>query len=549
MTIMSPEAALDPAAITRQTFNTFTRFQIWLTGTDPVLLARCPARDIGNVKTIAWLMMGVWIWQTTMFALVAHMMLARAGDIRPALIATAMLIATLILLIDSYMIMRSSWYVHGLEELKRGGLGIQVSLAARIKSWMSLAVRLFISLVLAMLIALFCAVLLFGKDISKDIESAYQQQNARLMAAVTARIDNELKKMADAVAAATAVMTRLNDDEASLRRIIVDPAVTDAEMKLTLDRIARLEGVKRNAERALTEAEAFAANELGGIRGAPGNSGIPGSGPVRRAAEERLQAARRASENAGRELTAAQARLRELQELSAASARRRADTAAQKLADVTRDRPIAQTRLTALEEEYRTMSARREQAIQAALEADPAYLPKDDGLLARVRVLKQMMNDPWVFTIVVLFDLAFFALELAAVLSKITTFVPASYSVELAYEDYLRAYSYAQALADEINNLGQSAKAFGDISTAGSPPPAEAEAAVHTSHAVVGAAAATPATEDAAPEHSESDDSPQNASNGSEPPRRKRGRPPGSGKQRNSGLWRDVQSNGQPPDA
>lgn len=549
MTFMSPEADAASAPTTSKTFNIFTRFQIWLTGTDRELLATCPSRDIGNVKTIAWLMIGVWLWQTAMFALVAHMMLARAGDIRPSLIATAMLIATMILLIDSYMIMRSSWYVHGLEELKRGGLGIQVSLVARIKSWMSLAVRLFISLVLAMLIALFCAVLLFGKDISKDIEAAYQQQNARLMSAVTTRVDSDLRKKADALAAANAVAARLNDEEASLRRIIVDPTVTDAEMKLMLDRIGRLEEAKRNADRTLTAAEAFASNELAGVRGAPGNSGIPGAGPIRRAAEERLQAARRAVETIGQELTAAQTRLRELQELGAASAKRRAEAATQKLADVTRERPTAQARAATLEEEYRAMSTRREQAIQAALEADPSYLPKDDGLLARVRVLKQMMNDPWVFTIVVLFDLAFFALELAAVLSKITTFVPASYSVALAYEDYLRAYQYAQALADEINNLGQrrrrGAQATVDNATA-SPEP---EPEPNTSQATGDSERPAAAAETVGAERPESNEGVYGASCGEEAPRRKRGRPPGSGKRRDPPPWEDIQPNGKSPDA
>ncbi len=51
-----------------------------------------------------------------------------------------------------------------------------------------------------------------------------------------------------------------------------------------------------------------------------------------------------------------------------------------------------------------------------AVEADPAFVPANDGLLARIRALKTLTTDPWTFMVVLLLEVFFAGVELAAVL-------------------------------------------------------------------------------------------------------------------------------------
>lgn len=168
-------------------FGFITRFIIRIGAADEKILRACPLRDVHNVMTISWLLVIVWIWQSVLFTMVGHMMLARPGEWRFDVIAGALLIATVVLLVDSYVIVRSSWHLQGLSELKRGGLDLPNPISARIKNGMFVAVRLVLSTVLAMLTALFLSILLFEKDILADLDRHFQKVNAPLLARISAQ--------------------------------------------------------------------------------------------------------------------------------------------------------------------------------------------------------------------------------------------------------------------------------------------------------------------------------------------------------------------------
>jgi hypothetical protein len=119
---------------------------------------------------------------------------------------------------------------------------------------------------------------------------------------------------------------------------------------------------------------------------------------------------------------------------------------------VTRGKEAQQARLANLQEEHKRLTADRERIIREAVEADPTYVPKDEGFIARLRALRQLMGDPEIAIIVALFDLAFFGIELAAVLSKILTKVPSTYAVMLASEEHLSAFHAAKELARAIKS-------------------------------------------------------------------------------------------------
>ncbi len=82
----------------------------------------------------------------------------------------SLFIATFILFIDSYMIMRSGWHLSGIAELKRGGLDISGGPVARIKTGFFLTFRIMLSIGLAQLTAIFVSLLIFAADINSPIE-------------------------------------------------------------------------------------------------------------------------------------------------------------------------------------------------------------------------------------------------------------------------------------------------------------------------------------------------------------------------------------------
>src|ERR1700687_82108 len=130
----------------RHKIGLWLRFLCWLVGVDSDLLAQCPRRDLDAVRTLAGIMIGVWVFQSALFTLAARIALARDDEFRPELMAAGMLLATLILLIDSYVIMRSSWSLHGLQLLQRGGFPDFETKSARIKRTLFVVVRVALSL-------------------------------------------------------------------------------------------------------------------------------------------------------------------------------------------------------------------------------------------------------------------------------------------------------------------------------------------------------------------------------------------------------------------
>ena len=104
-------------------FGWLTKILIKPAGVDEITLGRCPPHDWSAVRAVGGLLVCAWIYQTGLFSIMSYRLFASAGQIRPDLIAIAMFLATFILFIDSYMVMRSGWHLNGIEELKRGGDG------------------------------------------------------------------------------------------------------------------------------------------------------------------------------------------------------------------------------------------------------------------------------------------------------------------------------------------------------------------------------------------------------------------------------------------
>lgn len=425
---------MDPENLPRLGF--FLRLCCFFTGADSDLLRRCPPRDHSSVVTISLLLLAVWLWQTIAFALTAHMLLDEMGRVRPELVAVAALLAGVVMLVDSFTIIRSSWFIAGLAQLKRGGMAIPGATAARIKNGLQLLFRLPLAGVLAELAAVGFMLFSFSPEIdhrlavnAMAVNAPIAMQAAMVYDAGSARIATEIEQL-------RATSATAKTDAGSYRRDVLQVPADDPRLKPAIEQAGRAEKAKIEAERRLSQ---VARRDEEG----------------RRIATQRL-GARRA------ELQAAQARVDRLRgEAEAAASQRRAGVQG-RLQETLAAEQGYQARIDALEKEHAARVAAREDSIRAAMLRDPAYRPPDRGLLARVKVLAQLMEDQWVFTVAMLLHFGFFGIELGAVLCKVLTSVPSAYAVMLAGEEYANEVETANAVFQRIDGPEPPAEAPDD---------------------------------------------------------------------------------------
>lgn len=451
-------------------FGALSRLIIKIGAGDEQILRTCPIRDVHNVMTIGWLLIIVWVWQSVLFTMVGHMMLARSGEWRFDVILGAMLIATVVMLVDSYVIVRSSWHLQGISELQRGGLDLPSPIAARIKNGIFVAVRLMLSTVLAMLTALFLSILLFEKDISANLEHEFQKQNAPLLARISGQVDDAIGKLKGEHEEIRKRLSTMADEEKLLRATVIDPEGDNSEFKAALDRVSVLNEAKVEAQRELTAAEKHAADELGGAR-LPGTSGIAGYGPLRRAADEKIASAKRKLQGVISEIEEAQKHIETLRLTFKDVTGSKRLAAEAKLAEIAIQRKEKEERLAFVEAEFKKREQDRDRVVRTAFENDPAYHAKENGFLARLEGLERISAQFHVKFVVVIFHIGLFGIELAAVLAKIATFIPASYTTILAWHDLQVPMRWAVRLKEEADKIHKGDKADAEGTPAEPSPP------------------------------------------------------------------------------
>jgi Domain of unknown function (DUF4407) len=178
------------------------RLGIFIAGVDYRTLQECPEHDWDNVRAISLLMGVVWVYQVAVLAIVANRILAPNGGLHPSLMVASMLIATMLLLIDSYGFCRAGFHADGIRELARAGLDISGGFLMKFTAGLFLAFRILLALVFAQLTAVFMSLILYHADVMAHLEHKYQQQNAALIAAVTRRIDADIRQANDTVSVA-----------------------------------------------------------------------------------------------------------------------------------------------------------------------------------------------------------------------------------------------------------------------------------------------------------------------------------------------------------
>jgi hypothetical protein len=427
-----------PAAI-----SAFDKVAITIAGADIETARMSPRQDVASIRAVAAIMVCTAIYQAGLYSVTSHRLFAAPERFRIDLVAVSLFLAIFTMLNDSYMIMRSGWHLNGIRELKRGGLDISGGAAARIAAATFLGSRLLLAAGIAQLTAIMLSVLVFHADVEARIQPVYAQTNSPLVIRATALVDGGIERATTAVAVQGKRVTALAKQVTNLRENTIDhsgDALQQAQSELS-----QLLAEKGKVDADVEAHETAAANELGGMKGAQ-----PGNGPKRKAALEQVENAKRHAADLAAALDRAQTRLETLQRqpLNTSEASTRSND---QLPTFEKALDTETSALAGLKDQLDTLIRNREAAIDEAVTHAPGYIRPDDGLLAQITVLDRLAHENSKIAIfILLIDCVAFAFELAAVLAKVTAFVPTTYSALLARDTYMRVVRIAEETIEEL---------------------------------------------------------------------------------------------------
>jgi Domain of unknown function (DUF4407) len=437
----------DSPEIPPVSFSWWQRFLFILAGRDLGIMKRSPPPDHTNAYAIGLLIILNWVYVTFLFSALGMNLLAD-GHFRLDVFAVCAFLASYLVAIDVYAFNHSGDHQNGLRELKRGGLDLTGGMADTVRSYGYLAVRLILSLGLAQLSALAFALLWYGADISAQINSRYQAANAVLIQQMTGSVDAGIKRLAGDRAAQAEHVKGLTDQVAALRQAEIDPSAGDPQVQESEHELDELLDQRTKAQDGLAKAESFATSELGGIRSAPGNSGVAGAGPRYRAAMQRVSDAKARAQEIDNEISTARERLDELHDKLGATSQAKEHHAHDQLPNFEQALAAAQSKLQSLADQLAQSTAHRNAAIEERVRSAPNYVPRSEGMLARLKALENITNEDSKagYTILVV-ELVAFGLELAFVMCKVFAYVPTTYSAILAGDHYRRIVRIANEVS------------------------------------------------------------------------------------------------------
>ena len=419
---------------------------------DPETLVRCPQHETEGVCAVAVIMLLTAFYQFSLFTVVGMRLFATPGEIDFIIPVVASFIAIFIMKIDAYTIMRSGWHLSGIAELKRGGLDISGGLIARVKAAILLGTRILLAFGLAQLMAIFVCMLVFEHDIDARIDSDNIRANAPIVAAATDRVDGDIRRQHDAIAAENVTISTAVAEASALRKRENDLTSSEPQLQGAQAEVAQLASAKTKIDDEVQEAETFALNEAAGIKIAPTNSGQIGEGIRYRAASERVANAKARAAQIAAALDAARGRLDDLTKRFTAQkdvARQQIEEQLELTCKIDRGRQGA---ASGARKAVTQLTAGRNEAIQADKVQAPDYVPKRTGLLIQIAALRSLADgNPEIAIVILLIEIVSFGFELAGVLAKITAFVPTTYAAYLARDAYMRAVAIVDEMAQELD--------------------------------------------------------------------------------------------------
>jgi hypothetical protein len=304
--------------------------------------------------------------------------------------------------------------------------------------------RILFSLGLAQFTALSSGLIIYGPDIAAVTDAKFREANRALIATASAQADAQIQREGNAIATQTTRVSSLTQQVTRLTQNSLDPVLNDPAVQQLQAEIASLTEQRTKAHEAIRSAELFAANESGGIKGAPGNTGKPGQGARYKAAIQQAEEAKTRAQELERKISVAQSRLTEARERAAASS----DTTMQRSRD---QLPSLEVSLKSEKVELERIKARlakllasREVTVRKAVEAAPDYVKPESGFLHQLTVLGNLAaENRQTAAVILLIDFLAFALEAAALLSKILVRLPSSYGCRVARDAQRRTLAVA----------------------------------------------------------------------------------------------------------
>ncbi|MCP1913350.1 hypothetical protein J2R96_005830 [Bradyrhizobium elkanii] len=129
----------------------------------------------------------------------------------------------------------------------------------------------------------------------------------------------------------------------------------------------------------------------------------------------------------------------------------RAGTAGTRLAEVTRELDEQELQLSVLETRVHRFESDREGVLAATVEADPTYVKKEDGFLARLRAVKRITEeDQTTLIMVIMLDIFLFCFEGAILMIKLFG-ADNMYAELAAAEELVHRNELVQELATVLN--------------------------------------------------------------------------------------------------
>jgi hypothetical protein len=433
-------------------FDPFTMLLMMIAGVDNETLRQCPPQDVSSIRAVSALLLCTFIYSASIFSVISHRLFAEPGQLDLRLIVASVAIGVFIILIDSYVFLRCSYFQQGIIELARGGIDISGGSNARIRESVFLSVRIGLSVCLALLTGTFFSLIVFDRDISARIEKTYQVANAAIVREATSLVDAEIKRTTDAVSAETAQIAALSAQITSLRQNEIDTTPGNPDLQPAQREIDQLLAQKADADAAVLKAQAFEASELGGIKQSVDNSGHAGDGPRHKAALQEVENAKAHARQITDALDAARGRLDGLRKTFSSANEAVKQRAQNRLPAYESDLADENAKLAALKERLAGLTNGRNDAIRKAVESAPNYVPHNTGFLAQIIALEQIANeDGKVASVILLFDLVSVGFELAAVLAKVMAYCPTTYAAIVARDVYMRAVRMVDEMMAELN--------------------------------------------------------------------------------------------------
>lgn len=328
---------------------------------------------------------------------------------------------------------------------------------------------------------------LFQDDVKSQIAANHAARNAPLVRVIEARDDNTLTANRSLRGQLEARLASVEMSIAALRESTGGGAAEPPAIREQAALVSRLADDKAAADRELIEAEALVTDELAGIPGA-NRSGRPGEGPRYTAAVTKRDQAKGRATAASAALVEAQDRLRQLRDAAATQVESASADAAARLKALLAEREAAQADLARFDAEYQALVAGRSQRIVDALAADPARVPEEAGLTARLSALWQIsLAHPENLVMLIGLHVVFVGLELVVMLSIGRIARVPTYSASQAFDEKassLAVYKELERLYAEMGMptgpagpAGPSASAVAEPEPEPPPPPATPPAA------------------------------------------------------------------------